>query len=190
MSQIKISQSAHKLLRCPICHSELTQIDDRFECVSSECASHFPIVDGVPVLINEKSSVFSIDDFTSHRQTFFKSTSKNQLGNFLKGLIPEISKNIKGAANYLHLSQILLQKSPHPRVLTIGGSILGQGMEHFVNNTAIDLVESDVAFGSRTMLISDAHDLPFQDGSFDGVIIQAVLPQFIIRAVHMIFVVF
>lgn len=175
MSQIKISQSAHKLLRCPICHSELTQIDDRFECVSSECASHFPIVDGVPVLINEKSSVFSIDDFTSHRQTFFKSTSKNQLGNFLKGLIPKISKNIKGAANYLHLSQILLQKSPHPRVLTIGGSILGQGMEHFVNNTAIDLVESDVAFGSRTMLISDAHDLPFQDGSFDGVIIQAVL---------------
>lgn len=175
MSQIKISLSAHKLLRCPICHSELTQTEDRFECVSSECASRFPIVDGVPVLINEKSSVFSIDDFTSHRETFFKSTSKNQLRNFLKGLVPDISKNIKGASNYLHLSQILLQKSPNPRVLTIGGSILGQGMEHFVNNTAIDLVESDVAFGSRTMLISDAHDLPFQDGSFDGVIIQAVL---------------
>lgn len=56
MSQIKISQSAHRLLRCPICHSEPIQTDDRFECVSSECASHFPIVDGVPVSVDRKES--------------------------------------------------------------------------------------------------------------------------------------
>lgn len=48
-------------------------------------------------------------------------------------------------------------------------------MESLANNTAIDLVESDVAFAPRTMLICDAHDIPFEDGSFDGVIAQAVL---------------
>jgi SAM-dependent methyltransferase len=32
-----------------------------------------------------------------------------------------------------------------------------------------------VSFGERTRLICDAHDIPFQDGSFDGVIAQAVL---------------
>ena len=37
------------------------------------------------------------------------------------------------------------------------------------------MVETDVAFGPRTNLICDAHDIPFQDSSFDAVIIQAVL---------------
>jgi len=37
------------------------------------------------------------------------------------------------------------------------------------------LVESDVSFGPRTTLIADAHDLPFADGTFDGVVAQAVL---------------
>lgn len=48
-------------------------------------------------------------------------------------------------------------------------------MESLAENTTIDLVESDVAFGPRTMLICDAHDIPFQDSSLDGVIAQAVL---------------
>jgi ubiquinone/menaquinone biosynthesis C-methylase UbiE len=39
----------------------------------------------------------------------------------------------------------------------------------------LELVESDVSFGPRTMLICDAHDIPFADESFDAVIAQAVL---------------
>jgi SAM-dependent methyltransferase len=37
------------------------------------------------------------------------------------------------------------------------------------------MVETDVSFGPRTMLVCDAHDIPFDDGSFAGVIAQAVL---------------
>jgi SAM-dependent methyltransferase len=48
-------------------------------------------------------------------------------------------------------------------------------MESLANNPAISLVESDVSFGPRTSLICDAHDIPFEDRSFDGVIAQAVL---------------
>jgi uncharacterized protein YbaR (Trm112 family)/SAM-dependent methyltransferase len=173
MPQIKLSEDSQQILCCPVCHSKLNQTETQFECKSSECAAQFPIVDGIPVLINERDSVFSIDDFTSHRQTFFNSQTK--LKKVIQSLIPNISRNIKGRSNYSQFSQILLAQSTSPRVLVIGGSILGEGMEYFVNNTAIDLVESDVSFGPRTMLISDAHDLPFQDGSFDGVIIQAVL---------------
>jgi uncharacterized protein YbaR (Trm112 family)/SAM-dependent methyltransferase len=173
MSQIKFSANSRQLLCCPACHSNLIQTEKQFECMSSDCGAQFPIVDGIPVLINEKSSVFSINDFTAHRQTFFSSQTK--LKKIIQRLIPNISKNIKGQANYSQMSQILLAESTAPRVLVIGGSILGEGMEYFINNSAIDLVESDVSFGPRTMLISDAHDLPFQDGSFDGVIIQAVL---------------
>src|SRR5262249_2087721 len=35
--------------------------------------------------------------------------------------------------------------------------------------------ETDLLFGPRTALVCDAHDIPFQNDSFDGVIIQAVL---------------
>ena len=70
---------------------------------------------------------------------------------------------------------VLLKQTPNPRVLVIGGSIVGQGMETLVNNAAIEFVDSDVSFGPRTMLVCDAHDLPFEDQSFDGVIVQAVL---------------
>lgn len=173
--QIRISQSVQELLRCPMCYAKLKQVGQQFVCTNSECAAHFPIVDGIPVLLNEQSSVFSIDDFISHRKTFFGNISENKLKKTIQRLIPTIGKNIKGKSNYGRLRDILLRQSTSSRVLVIGGSILGQGMESIVNNTAIDFVDSDVSFGPRTMLILDAHDIPFEDGSFDGVIIQAVL---------------
>jgi SAM-dependent methyltransferase len=39
----------------------------------------------------------------------------------------------------------------------------------------VELIESDVYFGPRTRLVCDATDLPFEDGSIDGVVVQAVL---------------
>ena len=52
---------------------------------------------------------------------------------------------------------------------------MGQGMESLTANPAIELVETDVLNGPRTMMICDAHQIPFADGVFDGVIAQAVL---------------
>jgi len=172
-SYMRLSQSVQELLRCPICHAKLKRVLEQFECTNSGCATYFPIIDGVPVLIDEKSSVFSIDDFVSRRDTTHRSQSK--LKKIIISLLPEIGKNIKGKSNYSRMSHVLMRQSASPRVLVIGGSILGQGMESLVENTAIDLVESDVSFGPRTILICDAHDIPFEDGSFDGVIVQAVL---------------
>jgi len=48
-------------------------------------------------------------------------------------------------------------------------------MEGLTSEPRIRLVETDVSFGPRTQLICDAHDLPFENNSFDGVIAQAVL---------------
>jgi uncharacterized protein YbaR (Trm112 family)/SAM-dependent methyltransferase len=173
--KIRISQSIQELLCCPICHADLVQAEEQFTCSNRECGTHFPIVDGIPVLINEQSSVFSLDDFISCRKTFFSNASGGKLKKLMLSLMPTISKNIKGKTNYSRMSQVLLSQTASPRVLVIGGSILGQGMESLSKNAAIELIESDVSFGSRTMLICDAHDLPFEDRSFDGVIAQAVL---------------
>jgi SAM-dependent methyltransferase/uncharacterized protein YbaR (Trm112 family) len=173
--QIRISQDIQKILWCPICHSKLTQTREQFKCTDSKCVGHFPLVDGIPVFINEQSSLFSIDDFISHRKTFFRNINESKLKKTIHFLTPPISNNIKGQSNYRQIREILLRQSASPRVLVLGGSVLGKGMEYLANNTAIDLIETDVSFGSRTMLICDAHDIPFEDGSFDGVIVQAVL---------------
>jgi SAM-dependent methyltransferase len=57
----------------------------------------------------------------------------------------------------------------------VGGSILGVGMDVMIAVPGIEFVETDVSLGPRTVLICDAHDLPFASGTFDAVIIQAVL---------------
>jgi uncharacterized protein YbaR (Trm112 family)/SAM-dependent methyltransferase len=174
LSQIKISKTVQELLCCPICRLKLTYVGTELTCTNSECATHFPIVDGVPVLLNEKSSVFTIEDFFSRRNTTFN-LHGNKLRKSIRRLIPTISKNIKARENYTSLANLLLKQSASPRVLVIGGSILGQGMELIANKTFLELIVSDVSFGPYTMLICDAHDIPFEDKSFDGVIVQAVL---------------
>ena len=147
----------------------------QFECIDSTCAASFPIVNGIPVLINEQSSIFSIADFVAHGKPFFENVSENRLVHTIRRLLPDTDKNIKAESNYNRLNDILFDQSTSPRVLVIGGSVLGLGMDSLANNPALELVESDVSFGPRTMLIFDAHDIPFEDESFDGVIAQAVL---------------
>jgi uncharacterized protein YbaR (Trm112 family) len=178
-SELRISQSAQNLLRCPVCHSRLTLARCCCECTNCECGSCYPIVDGIPVLLDEGSSVFSIDDYAAHRETFFSNTVEDGLTKIARGLVPSISRNVRGRQNYSRLIDLLEQIGPSrpgpTRVLVLGGSVLGQGMESIASQHAFDLVESDVSLGPRTMLICDAHDIPFEDGSFDGVIVQAVL---------------
>lgn len=93
----------------------------------------------------------------------------------MRKCIPTISKNIQSKTNYTSLLALLLKESSAPRVLVIGGRILGDGMETIAQCASVDLVETDVFIDQRTMLVCDAHDIPFADGSFDCVIMQAVL---------------
>ncbi|GAB6282665.1 MAG: hypothetical protein STSR0008_14110 [Ignavibacterium sp.] len=39
----------------------------------------------------------------------------------------------------------------------------------------IQLIESDVSFATRTKIIMDAHTIPIDDSSIDGILLQAVL---------------
>ena len=125
-------------------------------------------------MINEEHSIFSMDEFVSKRETTFYSP-QNKFERAIRRFMPDISRNIKGRENYKKLAKLLLSQSSTPKVLVIGASILGAGMEALIVHPSIELVESDVAFGPRTTLICDAHNIPFEDNSFDGVIVQAVL---------------
>jgi SAM-dependent methyltransferase len=160
-------------LCCPICKSALAADSDQLCCTSIVCRAVFPVIDGVPVLINEARSVFSISDFTCRHETTTRSLPP--VVRFAMGILPEIDHNLKAEQNYVRLARLLRQGNSTPQVLVVGGGALGKGMKALLTQDSIELTETDVYFGNRTRIICDAHDLPFEAGTFDGVIIQAVL---------------
>lgn len=173
-SSIKLSESTQQLLRCPICTAELELLDDQCRCKNPACNFLFPTINGIPILIDEDHSVFSIGDFVKQRDTTFYQ-SLNKLERAVVRFTPQISRKIKVRENLNKLAKLLLDRSSSPRVLVIGGSVLGKGMEAITAHPCIELVDSDVSFGPRTTMVCDAHQLPFKDASFDGVIVQSVL---------------
>jgi SAM-dependent methyltransferase len=126
------------------------------------------------VLINEHTSVFSISDYTEKRATTYREREPG-IKRILKRVLPRIGENFKAKANYAHLLRLLEPRGSQPSVLIVGGRTGGRGIDVILESPSLDLVESDVAFGPRTALISDAHDIPFADETFDAVIAQAVL---------------
>lgn len=170
---IKLKENIFPKLRCPICKSGL-EIDSSFNCLNAACRASFPVVDGIPILINEASSIFRIQDFVVHRNTT-RRLSDSMVKRVASKLLPAISQNIKARGNYKKFFQLLLKEHSRPLVLVIGGSTVGEGMEDVLSFSSVQFIESDVSFGPRTALICDGHDLPFDEATFDAVVAQAVL---------------
>lgn len=181
-----LPRSVVGILRCPVCREILQPGEEKYVCTRQECNIGYPVVDGIPVLINERNSVFSISDFIQGRDTTLK-LRQSRFSRLAAALTPSISRNVKAERNYKPLARHL--RATPSRVLVVGGSIVGQGMDGLIENENVEIVETDVSFGPRTMLVCDGHDLPFDDESFDCVIAQAVLehvmfPQRCVDEIH------
>lgn len=165
------NQELSEILACPVCKSSIS-FTGQFVCQNRQCGLQFPLIDNVPVLINESNSLFKIADFVALRETIYKRTSplKQALGSF-----PDICLNVNAEVNYKKFFQQLLEEHRKPLVLIIGGAVEGRGLNLDDLPEEITIIESDVAIAKRTNFVCDAHDLPFKDQTFDGVIAQAVL---------------
>lgn len=173
--KLKITKTTQQMLCCPVCKSKVELIDEQFKCENYQCQSIFPVIDGIPVLINEAASIFSIRDFTNYESTTFNIKPKPKIQIFLMKLVPAISANLNTKENYEKLAELLIKESERPKVLVLGGGISGQGMSSLLSVPSIEIIGSDVSFGPTAQLICDAHDIPFADASFDAIIAQAVM---------------
>jgi SAM-dependent methyltransferase/uncharacterized protein YbaR (Trm112 family) len=187
----RLPHAALVQLRCPVCHAPLLQAEQELRCAAQACNGVFPVIDGIPILIDERTSIFTIEDFVQHRTTTLVTGKRHGFKARLKSIIgikrfdrlrrvahavtPGIDKNVSGDRNYRQLAEMLGAASSTCMVLVLGGGILGQGIAALMRNPDIQLVESDVSFGPRTAIILDAHEIPFADETFDAVISQAVL---------------
>lgn len=87
------------------------------------------------------------------------------------------SLNLASARNFERLVQELAQRQPGrpSTVLIVGGGIVGKGVDVLLDSAEVVVTETDIYPGPRAQLICDAHALPFAAGTFDAVVIQAVL---------------
>ena len=163
-------------LRCPCRRKRPLQAAgaDGLRCAGADCDKVFPIVDGVPVLINEENSAFRILDFVEHANTTVKTndTPLRRAGKRLLRYMPDLSANWKAGRNLRHLRELLPAR---PLVLVIGAGMGDAALERAFPAGEADRVEMDVYFAPRIGMIADAHDLPFPDEHFDAVICQSVL---------------
>ncbi len=99
---------------------------------------------------------------------------KSFLCDSMRRLTPKIGNNLSSRSDLIRFRSLLFERSGNPAVLILGGGIITIGTDVLLD-PSITLVESDVYIGPRTRVVIDAHDIPFQPGTFDGVVMQAML---------------
>jgi uncharacterized protein YbaR (Trm112 family)/SAM-dependent methyltransferase len=166
-------ESVEKLLVCPNCKSPLRKENVSYSCAEPRCSATYPIVDGIPVLIDDRVSTFQQSAYGTTRNG--KQRRGTSLRKTIRAVTPRISANFAARKNFAEFGRLLREESERPLVLIVGGAEVGAGLKELLENRRIEFIETDVAIGSRTALICDASYLPFKDQAVDGVIVQAVL---------------
>ena len=171
-------QELYSLLVCPgECKSPLKLRGEKLVCENPRCNKEYPVIDGIPVLINAGNSLFSIEDLTQAKPATaeIRVSRKRRLWGTLSQFVPSISLNLIARRNYRRFRDLLLKETPSPVVLIVGSGQLGAGLGEIIEDSRLTFLECDVYFGSRVHMIADGHDLPFRSEAFDGLICQAVL---------------
>jgi SAM-dependent methyltransferase len=172
---MKLPEELVASLRCPNCQRELEDEGDALRCIHQSCRATYPIVNGVPILICEARSLVSIDEVVALARGSSSSSPSfaRRLG---RKLLPSLSLNLKAANNFRCFADLLGESGKaKSRVLILGSGDIGVGLEDLFELPHLEFVESDVVLGGRVKVVCDAQDIPFADGTFDGVIIQGVL---------------
>jgi SAM-dependent methyltransferase len=167
---MNLSKDIQDKLRCPITKDKLTRHGNYLINVTNQNI-RYPIIDGIPILINNNNSLFSIDDYINKINTTFD-LHESKIKKLIRQITPKISINLKSEENYSTIATILPEKA---KILVIGGSIKGHGVDILYNKESYEIIASDVSFGPYSKLICDCHDIPFENDTFDCVIVQAVL---------------
>jgi SAM-dependent methyltransferase len=161
-------------LACPADRAPLVRQAEGLHCPS--CGTSYPIVGGVPVLIDDQSSVFAVADYVGGRSyggvSYGQSTDGRQR---MRSFWRRWMMWLRNAPSNIHhpgpeqAIRYVERLKSRPRTLVIGcGAVRVGGPDD-------DVVHTDVAFGPFTDAIADAHALPFPNGNFDLVVAVAVL---------------
>lgn len=160
-------------LQCPDCGTGALPADldsDRIAC--PRCGAGFQVIDRRPVLIKHGDGLFAEVDY---KHAIKASQAVSDTGWHLSSLVPSPSVNLSKHRVLRRLVEILDSRGP-VNLLVVGGGkqrtwldpVLLAAVPHRVCYVDIDV-------GALVDVFCDAHDIPFMDQTFDGVITTAVL---------------
>ena len=180
-------QDLLEFLVCVECGANVEESGTGLCC--NRCGREFGLCGDRPVLMRRDNALFPMEAYLSAgggRAVAKKRGMKARL----KGLIPGKSVNVARERMLAVISAG--HDRPQTRILVIGcGNQHDQLARHF--SVGSIFVFCDVDKGADADIFCDSHDLPFADGSFDGVISTAVLehvthPDRVIDEVHRVLV--
>ena len=137
----------------------------------------YPVIDGTPILLaDDEDGMFRIEDFASDtgRIENLKRRS-SRLGGPIRWAMRGARSHGSDEA-VAEFGRLALETGgDSATILVIGGGARSAGVERLASIEGIDLIETDVYLGRNVDLVADGQNLPFRDGSVDGVISQAVI---------------
>lgn len=157
------------ILRCPATRQLLTLAGDSL--VSDDGRHTYPVVGGVPVLIDESRSIVRVQD-VARSASSPDATSRAKRA--VARLVPSSSLNVGVAGRVARFAQ-LVREAGGTRILIVGGGEVGAGTQPLLDASDLEVLLTDVYVSELVAVACDGHQLPFADASFDGVLIQAVL---------------
>lgn len=159
-----------ELLVCPSCRSRLAAPWQ----TCTACGCDFPTAHGKPVLVDfERSILDRAELVTSCGSSPIKKRLRSQ---FLESVLKASQSRNRVAPQQVSVLLGLARRlRSRPRVLVVGGGTIGAGMDKLYDESDVDIVGFDIYATPYVQLIADAHRIPFENRSFDAVIVQAVL---------------
>ena len=176
---------------CPSCKNEFIIKKSKFFCDNNNC-NQFGYVD---YLANKKPILIDYDNSLFSKSSLIKSNASSPLKrSVLSGHLLKIVKkllngsNIKTKENFIEISK-KLNKLHNPKILIIGGGAVGVGVEIFYEKFYNNIISFDVYNSEFVDFIADASSIPYNDNSFDFILIQAVLehvydPNLVVKEIH------
>lgn len=162
-------------LCCPCANKEkLEKCAEGYICVEKECLhsrsqNAFPVINDIPILISEKKTdtVCSLEYGKK-----YVDRPLSELSTLKKLVVGESEVTKENCKTFV---DTVTNSVGRPKVLVIGGGEKGSGTAELWNNENIEIVSFDIYASNTTDIVCDAHYIPIEDNTFDGVWIQAVL---------------
>jgi len=175
---VPIREDLRSLLVCPACRSDLSFAADRIHCSNAACRrfkSGFPIVQGIPALIDFDRSIIAEDVLlaTQVQSTVARGGSLWRRLAYRMRHWSGVQSGLDDRAGAL-LDHVRNAANSNALVLIVGGGTVSPNSP-FRNARDIGLISCDIYKSDSTDVLADGHFLPFRDAVFDGVAAQAVL---------------